>query len=218
MPDADADFGVASKPLDRRSTATREALVQGAIDVLRNVGFARASARAIAASAGCNQALIFYHFGSVANLLLAALDAVSARRLAEYASVLDGAESPADLIESARAIFSEDLDAGHITVLSTMITGAQSMPELGAQIVEILTPWQDFAETALRKAASGAPFEQLLPAREFGHAIVAGFLGLELLASLNGDRTLALALFERARQIAALLELTLGTFPVGGSE
>lgn len=33
-------------------------------------GFARASARAIAGRAGCNQALVFYYFESVTNLLL----------------------------------------------------------------------------------------------------------------------------------------------------
>jgi AcrR family transcriptional regulator len=38
-----------------------------------------------------------------------------------------------------------------------------------------------------------------LPA-EVAHGVVAGFLGLELLANLDGDRTGALALFDRARR------------------
>jgi AcrR family transcriptional regulator len=45
-------------------------------------GFAGASAREIARRADCNQALVFYHFGSVTELLLAGLDDVSTRRLA----------------------------------------------------------------------------------------------------------------------------------------
>jgi hypothetical protein len=36
---------------------------------------------------------------------------------------------------------------------------------------------------------------------------MAGFLGLELLANLDGDRAAALALFDRARMIASLLDL-----------
>ena len=60
-----------------RSAATKQALVAAAIETLRAEGFAGASARAIAGRAGCNQALIFYHFGSVVTLLLAALDEVS---------------------------------------------------------------------------------------------------------------------------------------------
>ena len=56
-----------------RSADTRAALVAGAVQALGEVGFAGASAREIATRAGCNQALVFYHFGSVTELLLAAL-------------------------------------------------------------------------------------------------------------------------------------------------
>ena len=61
---------------------TRRALVDAAIESLRFDGFAGASARAIAARADVNPGLIFYHFGSVADLLLAALEEVSVRRMA----------------------------------------------------------------------------------------------------------------------------------------
>jgi AcrR family transcriptional regulator len=193
-----------------RSAETRTALVAGAIDALREVGFAGASAREIAGRADCNQALVFYHFGSVTELLLAALDDVSARRLAAYADLLDRSSSLTDLIDSARTIFTEDLDAGHVAVLVEMITGAQSTPGLGEQVAARLAPWRDLAEAAVRSALAGSPVELLLPAKELAHAVVAGFLGLELLASLDGDRAAALALFERARLIAGLLDLTGG--------
>jgi len=193
-----------------RSAETRKALVAGAVDALREVGFAGASAREIASRAGCNQALVFYHFGSVTELLLAALDEVSARRLGAYADLLEQATALTDLIDSARAIFTEDLDAGHVAVLVEMITGAQSTPGLGEQVAARLAPWRDLAESAVRNAVAGSPVELLLPAREVAHAVVAGFLGLELLASLDGDRTAALDLFERARLIAGLLDLTGG--------
>jgi AcrR family transcriptional regulator len=192
----------------QRSTATRTALVAGAIKALREVGFAGASAREIAVRANCNQALVFYHFGSVTELLLAALDDVSARRLAAYTDVVDKATTLSELIDSARAIFEEDLDAGHVAVLVEMITGAQSVPGLGEQVAARLAPWRDFAESAVQQALTGSPVALLLPAKELAHAVVAGFLGLELLASLDGDRAAALNLFDRARLIAGLLDLS----------
>jgi AcrR family transcriptional regulator len=195
-----------------RSTETRAALVAGAIRALSEVGFAGASARDIARRADCNQALVFYHFGSVTELLLAALDDVSGRRLASYAHMLDQASSLTDLIDSARTIFSEDLDAGHVAVLVEMITGAQSTPGLGEQVATRLAPWRDFAESAVRKAVAGSPVAPLLPATELAHGVVAGFLGLELLASLDGDREAALTLFDRARLIAGLLDMTGAAF------
>jgi hypothetical protein len=52
----------------------------------------------------------------------------------------------------------------------------------------------------------------LLPAEELAHGVVAGFLGLELLASLDGDRAAALTLFDRARLIAGLLDMSGAAF------
>jgi AcrR family transcriptional regulator len=195
-----------------RSTDTRAALVKGAVEALGEVGFSGASAREIANRAGSNQALVFYHFGSVTELLLAALDDVSARRLAAYSQALEQASSLTDLIESAQAIFSEDLDAGYVAVLVEMITGAQATPGLGEQVMQRLAPWREFAETAVRKALAGSPVAVLLPAKELAHGVVAGFLGLELLASLDGDRYAALALFDRARGLAGLLDLVGSAF------
>jgi AcrR family transcriptional regulator len=198
----------------QRAAQTRAALVAGAIEALNEVGFAGASAREIAGRAGCTQASVFYHFGSVTDLLLAALDEVSHRRLRSYAQVVDAATTLTELIDSAAVIFSEDLDAGHVAVLVEMITAAQSVPGLGAQVANRLAPWRNFAESAVRKAITGSPVAALLPAEEAAHAVVAGFLGLELLANLDGDRTATLALFSRARLIAGFLDAAGAAFTI----
>jgi hypothetical protein len=95
-----------------------------------------------------------------------------------------------------------------VAVLVEMITGAQSTPGLGEEVAARLAPWRDFAESAVRRALVASPFAMVLPAKEIAHAVVAGFLGLELLASLDGDRTAAVALFDRARLVTGLLDLT----------
>jgi len=202
-----------------QSAEVRNALVMAAIDALREVGFAGASAREIAARAGCSQALVFYHFGSVNDLLLAALDKVSARRMDAYLGLLEDASSVTKLAESARSIFVSDLDAGHVRVLVEMITGAHSVPGLGDQVAERLRPWRELAEDAVRRALDRSPAARLLPPVEFAHALVAGFLGLEMLASLDGDRGAAMAVFDRARSVARLLDVLGGLkLPAGGRE
>src|SRR5665213_3168501 len=126
-----AKTGSPSKVIEKsggKSVETRRVLVEAAIETLKEEGYGGASARAIAERAGSNQGLIFYHFGSVANLLLAALDAVSAERLEHYGTALGHVDSPSQLVEVASAIFSEDLDAGYVTVLAEMIAGASSTP------------------------------------------------------------------------------------------
>lgn len=199
-----------------RSADIRRALVTAAIATLAEVGFAGASAREIAGRAGCSQGLVFYHFGSVNDLLLAALDEVSARRMDTYRGLVNQATSVTGLAEAAQAIFAEDLASGHVRVLVEMITGAQSVPGLGERVAERLVPWREFAETAVRTALNGSPAARLLPAADAAHAIVAGFLGLEMLAMLDGDGSAATAVFGRARSVARLLDVLAGVkLPVG---
>jgi AcrR family transcriptional regulator len=202
-----------------QSAEVRAALVDAAIDALREVGFAGASAREISARAGCSQALVFYHFGSVNDLLLAALDEVSARRMGAYRNLLERTGSVTALGDSARAIFVEDLDVGYVRVLIEMITAAHAVPGLGDQVAERLRPWRDLAEDAVRRALGRSPAVRLLPPAEAAHALVAGFLGLELLASLDGDRAPATAVFDRFRSLAKLLDLLGGLrLPTGGRD
>jgi AcrR family transcriptional regulator len=193
-----------------RSADVRRALVAAAIAALADVGFAGASAREIAGRAGCSQGLVFYHYGSVNDLLLAALDEISARRMDAYRGLVDQATSVTGLADAARSIFAEDLDSGHVRVLVEMISGAQSVPGLGERVAERLVPWREFAETAVRKALGGSPAARLLPPADAAHAIVAGFLGLEMLAMLDGDTSAAMAVFGRARSFARLLDVLAG--------
>jgi len=193
----------------------RAALVSAAVDALREVGFAGASAREIAERAGCSQALVFYHFGSVNDLLLAALEEVSARRMQAYEGLLRDANSVAALVQSARAIFAQDLDAGHVRVLVEMITGAQAVPGLGERVAQRLRPWRALAEEAMRRVLGRSAAARVLPPGDAAHALLAGFLGLELLASLDGDRDAALAVFDRAKSLARLLDV-LGGIPLLG--
>jgi AcrR family transcriptional regulator len=202
-----------------QSADVRAALVTAAIDALREAGFAGASAREIAARAGYSQALVFYHFGSVNDLLLAALDEVSARRMVAYRGMLERATSVSALAESARSIFVEDLDAGYVRVLIEMITGAQAVPGLGDLVAERLRPWRDLAEDAVRRALGRSAAARLVPPAEAGHALVAGFLGLEMLASLDGDRSRAVAVFDRFRSLARMLDVLGGLrLPAGGKD
>src|SRR5664280_1040765 len=106
MAKAGAPSGVAVA--SERSAHTRKQFVDAAIETLKSDGYAGASARTIAQRAGLNQGLIIYHFGSVANLLLAALDAVSAERLQIYGSAVASASTPSQLVEAAEGIFRND--------------------------------------------------------------------------------------------------------------
>jgi AcrR family transcriptional regulator len=203
-----AKSGTASSVAGRhssRSAGTRSKLIDAAIETLKEEGFSVTSARAIAERAGLNQGLIFYHFGSVADLLLAGLDSVSARRMGQYGEAVDRVGSPTELVDVATAIFREDLDAGYVAVLVEMIAGASSTPGLGPEVSARLGPWFAFAEQAVT-GALGPPLDGVLPPGDVAYAIVALYLGLEMLTHLDGDRSRALGLFAHAKNLAAFLE------------
>jgi AcrR family transcriptional regulator len=204
--------GSARRP-DERSLETRRALVDAAVDVLRTEGFAGATARSIAGRAGCNQGLVFYHFGSVVNLLLAALDEVSARRRARYEALLESVDKASELVVLAAQIFREDLDSGDAAVLVEMIAGAASTPGLGAAVKERIEPWNDFAVRALQSVLGPSPALQVVGAADIAHAVVALYLGLELLSHLDGDRGPAMALFEQAGHLAPVVDMLSGPPP-----
>lgn len=201
--------GSASRPR-ARTEDTRRALVDAAMDVLRHEGFPAATARNIAAKAGCNQGLVFYHFGSVVNLLLVALDEVSAARRERYSVALDDVRRPSELVELAARIFKEDLDTGDAALLVEMIAGASSTPGLGAEVKARVAPWSEFAASALASVIADSPIAAVASPEEIAHAVVALYLGLELLSHLDGDRGPALELFDRARQFAAVADLITG--------
>ena len=194
-----------------RSIETRRIFVDAAIVTLQQEGFVGASARAIAERAGSNQALIFYHFGSVANLLLAALDSVSNDRLSHYGTMVADAHTPSELVDVATDIFRTDLDAGYITVLVEMIAGASSTPDMGAEVAARIRPWREFAESAIEHSLGDSPLSTLLPAADVAYAIVALYLGLEMLSHLDGDREPALNLFAHAQRLSQLLATMTGT-------
>src|SRR5665213_505067 len=185
-----------------RSANTRRLLVDAAIETLRDHGFAGASARAISERAGQNQGLVFYHFGSVANLLLAALDAVSDDRMVRFSAAVENVSSPNELMDVAAQIFREDLDTGHVTVLVEMIAGASSTPGLGAEVATRIGPWFTFTKDAIDKTFGDSPFASLLLPDDVAYTIVALFLGLAMLTHLDAARERALT--DSGRQVRTL--------------
>ena len=181
---------------------TKERLIDAALEVLKRDGYAGTSARVIARAGDLNQALIFYHFGSVHGLLLAALDRTSEERLARYREAVGEASSLEDLFDVATRVYREDLEAGHMTIVSEMIAGSMAHPELKQEIVTRLEPWVELAQDAIGRALGSSPFREALPERPLAYGLVAFYTGLNMLANLDPDSTEIEALLEAGSRLA----------------
>src|SRR5262249_26961078 len=121
-------------PCARRSDAdrgdpmsdTKTKLLAGASEALHRHGIAGASARTIATTAGVNQALIFYHFGSVQELLTAPCGQDTEERVATYRDRLSAVRSLGDLLAVGREIHAEERSIGNVAMLSQLLAGAQT--------------------------------------------------------------------------------------------
>ncbi len=197
-------------------------MVEAALASLHEEGILGASARAIARRGGFNQALIFYHFGGVNQLLLAAVDELSARRSERYERRLEGVSTLRELVVVAGELHAEDLEDGHITVLSQMLAAAATNPELRRPMFERFEPWIAIVERTVARAIAGTPQAELVPVRDLALAITGEFLGLELLLNLSEhDDQRGPRVFRTFELLAAMLEGMMGTTsatrsPTGG--
>ena len=180
------------------STATQ--LVDAALATLIEDGFAGATSRAIARRARVNQALVFYHHGSVDSLLLAALDRTSQSRLEAYRSAVGAAATLEQALAEMRRLHEEDLASGHMTVVSQMIAGSVSRPAIAADVLARFEPWLAFAEGQIARFLG-----DLVPAKDAAYAVVTFYLGVNLLSHLDTDHARTAALLERLLEAAPLL-------------
>jgi AcrR family transcriptional regulator len=189
----------------KKGSATRERIVAAAVDTVRAEGFANTTARAIAARGGFNQALIFYHFGSVDELLDEAFREVSESQVARYREAVRELGSLSDLVQIARRLHAEDLETGATTTVTQMMAAATD-PERGGALLDRFDLWIGLVQEALERAAARYPVASVVPPREAAYAICAMFLGIELMGRLDPERSEAEAVFDMMHTAAELVE------------
>ena len=199
---------------ERELTGTKATIVEAALETLRTRGFAGASAREIASAGSFNQALIFYHFGSVNGLLLAALELVSERRMLAYGPAFEQAQTISELAALAQRIHAEDLENGYVTVLVEMVAAGAADRELGGEVAAYVDPWVELVERKLQALLGRSPLRFLVEPRDLAFAIVAMYLGVDMLGHLEGTHGRAESLLELVVSGAAMADAMLP--PPGG--
>jgi AcrR family transcriptional regulator len=189
-------------------TPTR--ILDAALAALRADGIAGVSARSIARHGGFNQALIFYHFGSVEGLLVAVARSESERRSALYAEALREVTSLSELVAVARRLHDEEFQAGTVAALTQMLAGAVGSEDLSRGIREALDPWTSLVGETIARLLGDTPYAELLPAADLTAAVAALFLGIELLAGIDPDAA-GDSLFGTMEAVAAVVDGLLGS-------
>ena len=185
---------------------TRTRILEAALAALRDEGIAGISARTIARYGDFNQALIFYHYGSVDALLIAVARSESERRSALYAEALRDVTSLRELVAVARRLHEEEFQAGTVAALTQMIAGAVGTAELAQGIREAFEPWTALVGESIARVLTGTPYAGLLPEGDLTTAVAALFLGIELLVGLDPDAAAGASLFTTMEAVATLVD------------
>ena len=206
------------RPVERPSS--REQLLAGAIECLQTKGYARTTARDIAAASGANLASIGYHFGSKEGLLNAAIIHMYeewTRRIGEAAFATPDAPPLERMARSWVAMLDAFEEQRPLLVAFVeSIAQAERSEELRGQMATHLRESREMVADMVR--ASLGP-----GAAEFGvePKVVASFLmavsdGLVLQWLLSPEETPTGE--ELVRSLGGALSLALAGLPAGGDE
>ena len=191
---------------------TRSKLIEGATRTIRSHGIAGVSARTVAAAAGVNQALVFYHFGNLDTLLTEACLEATRRRVEVYREQLAKVNSLRELLDLGRRLHEEERALGNVAVLAQLLAGAQTEPALAGPIRQALDLWVAEIEAVLTRVMARTPLGDLADAPGLARAVSAAFIGLELFEGVDPDG--AHAALNALDQLGLLVEVVEDLGPV----
>ncbi len=184
---------------------TKRRLLDGTLETVRRGGIAAVSARSVAATAGVNQALIFYHFRSVEELLEAACRQATEERVALYRERFALASSLAQLLAVGRELHEAERAAGNVAVLAQLLAGAAGQPRLAAAVAESLATWTAEIEAVLDRVLGASPLADLADVPGLARAVAASFVGIELYDGVDPQG--AAAALDALDQLSVLIDV-----------
>ena len=164
---------------------TRTRIIEATVATLKTEGITGTSARAIARQGGFNQASIFYHFGSIEEVLMATISYTSQIRIERYRHRLEGVKTLPELVAIGKTLHGEDMEEGNLTGLTQLMAGAAGNDEMGKRLREEFQPWIDVVTDSVNGVLEGSPLADTIPTGDLAYAISSMFLGVELLTHLD---------------------------------
>lgn len=166
---------------------TPDRLIEAALATIGEQGIAKASARTIAATAGVNQALIFYHFKSLDDLLVAACRAGARERIEAYRDELRQVRDLRGLLAFAHRMHEAEQAAPNVAILAQLLAGAQTHAVLREPTSEGLRLWAREIQIVLDRVLAAHPLGEAIDSRGFARAVAAAFVGIELYGGVDRD-------------------------------
>ena len=200
-----------SAPVPRESH--KERLLDGALECLRSKGYAKTTARDIAAAANANLGSIGYHYGSTEALLNAALlegfRAWTSRISSAVAEI--EVENPAERLQRSWQTILEELDSerGLLQAFLEALAPAARSPELRQELAGFYRETREEIGAVVNESFGNAP-DTRETARVIASLLIALSDGLQLQWFLEPEAT------PTAEQIAGAAEVAVAALGAAG--
>ena len=166
---------------------TQAKLLRAAAETLREDGIAGVSARVIASRAGVNQALVFYHFTTVNELVAAATKRSVDERVEVYREAFAEIHSLTELLALGRSLHDQERAAGNVAIMAQLMAGAQQNPDLAQAARYAMSVWTDEIETVVRRVLAPSPLALIADPKGLARTVSAAFIGLELYEGVDPE-------------------------------
>ena len=164
---------------ETRESETRTAIIDAAIAVLAEHGFSRTSGRAVAERAGIAAGGIFYHFGSMDDLLAEVFTTCLDRRIARLRTALDVPRPR--LTDAFTQAVRDEFDHVESRALLELVVGAIDSPALRARVQEGLDRSFTFTREVVDLLLADSPLAEALPRDLIAQVAASAFFGLAVM-------------------------------------
>jgi len=170
---------------EARSTETRSVIVAATVAALAEVGFSGTSARAVAERAGVAPGAVFYHFGSMDDLLVEVFTTCLDGRIARLRTAVDVPRPglPTAFTDAVRTEFARP----ESRALLELTVGAIDSPVLAARVRDGLDASFRFTREVVEMMLGDSPLAAVLPLDLVAQVAASAFFGLAVSQLVGSD-------------------------------
>jgi AcrR family transcriptional regulator len=168
-----------------RRTETRTAIVTATVGALAEHGFSATSARVVAERAGVAPGGVFYHFGSMDELLAEVFRTCLERRIARLRAGVEVA--PDRLAEAFTQVVRDEFAHPESRAILELVVGAIDSPLLAAQVRDGLDRSFAFTREVVDLLLADSPLAGVLPLDLVAQVAASAFFGLAVMDLVGAD-------------------------------
>ena len=192
---------------EARQRGTRAALVDATIATLASRGFSETSARAVAERAGVAPGGVFYHFGSMDDLLAEVFTTCLDRRITRLRAALD---VPVTGLSAAfTAAVRDEFAHPESRAVLELVVGAITSPLLAERVRAGLEQSVAFTREVINTLLADSPLAAILPLELVAQVAASAFFGLAVMDLVGAE----VDIDGMAELVDMLVELTVADPP-----